>query len=63
MYTIPLNLFSTVLDWFFSIFDMLDNFSIGGLFTLLDLSIAIMVVSLILPALLNLARNNDKGEK
>lgn len=67
-----MNINPTIITWFLSkvvgVWTWLDAISIGGLFSLLDLSIVIVLAGAVLPAVLNVTYNATsfgigRGEK
>lgn len=56
-----MNINPEIFIWFIGrvqyIWTYLDNITIGGMFSLLDLGIVIVLAGLVLPAVLNLTRN------
>lgn len=58
--TINLNFISSFFSWVTQIINFLDNISVGGLFSLLDFALAILLISVFLPMVLSL-RNSSSG--
>lgn len=55
--TINPNIFTFVISKILYIWDYLDHITIGGLFSLLDLGIVIVLAGIVFPAVFNLVTN------